>query len=677
MPTSNWTAPTSFPNISTAKWLSLDTETCDPHLKTNGPGFIRGAAFVAGVAIHTDGFSGYYPVRHGPGGNLAPNAVFEWLADEAKHFEGELYGANLLYDLEGLYVEGVKFNKSCKMYDVQVAEPLIEEETSRGYSLEVLSNKYLRVGKEETVLREAAERFTKGYKDRKGRRPIQFDPKADLWMLSPEFVGAYAESDVDRPRRIFQDHQSKILDEEDLWPIFKLESSLIPILLQMRINGVAVDLEQAEKLQKYMTREIDRYSQEIKQLVGYEPNVDSSQDMFEAYQRLNMKMPELNIANRFKHTEKGAPSFTSDWYAAQRDPMSRLVLRKKKLMTMRDDFIVGDILKEQVNGRIHAQFHQLRGDEHGTRTGRFSSTNPNLQQVPNRHDGCDSDCPDDCAQHTWGKTDPVWSNEVRKLFIPDKGKQFFRGDYSQQEIRLAVHFAALCRPRLAGIEATVAAFRENPLIDYHTLTTNIVNEKSGRHFKRKQIKSVTLGKLYSMGLMKLCKQLGLSIAEGTEVVKAYDASLPFVKGLSNKAMNTAEERGFVKTILGRHGRFNLWEPVRKDETRASRGLPRDLAEQTWPGEPLKRFATHKALNKVIQGSAADQTKQAMRVLFYEHNIIPQLIVHDEACGSVSDMEEARIYKRVMEECILLEIPVVCDAGIGPSWGSTKEQVQYV
>lgn len=638
-------------------------ESRDPHLNAKGPGFIRGDAYIAGVAIEVPGFRGYYPVRHAQGSNFAPNVVFDWLRDQTHRFRGEVYGGNFLYDEEALWHENVRFHDDVKRRDVQIAEPLLDEETAEGYSIEVLSKKYLGVGKEETLLRAAAQTYTKGYKDKRSHRPISFDPKKDLWMMPPEYVGAYAEGDVDRPRRIYE-KQIALIEKEGLRDIFNLETSLIPILLKMRLNGVAIDLEQAEALQKVLTKEIDKYSMQIMRLVSFDPNVDSGKDMLKAYETLALRLPELNISSNIRHTPKGNASFTADWYAVQNDPLSNLVLKKKKLMTLRDDFVVGDVLKEQINGRIHAQFHQLRQDTHGTRSGRFSSTNPNLQQVPARHD-----------DELWGKDSPIWAEEVRKLFVPDEGCKWFKGDFSQQEPRLTVHFAYLCR--LQGADEAVAAFRKNPKTDYHSLTTQIVNEKSGRNFKRKQIKGVNLGLVYGMGLPKLCRQLGVSIEEGQEILSAYHAALPFVKGISTKAMSTAQERGYILTILKRKRRFNLYEPVpesRDERNFKYRALPLDQASAKWPGRRLQRSGIHKALNALIQGSAADQTKEAMRVLYYDYGLLAQLQVHDELDGSVRDIEEARTYKRVMETAVMLEIPVVCEMAIGNSWGNAKEEV---
>jgi DNA polymerase I-like protein with 3'-5' exonuclease and polymerase domains len=671
MPESTWRPPTSFPDISDAREMDIDIESRDEHLREKGPGYPRGDAYVCGVAVNVPGFRGFYPVRHDSGCNLPPNVVFEWLADVAKNFRGELRGAHLLYDLEGLHYEGVHFSDDVKYRDVLVAEPLIDEESKWGYNLENVAKKYLGEGKREDLLRQVASRFTKGYKDKRCRRPIQFHPKSDLWRLPPEYVGAYAEGDVDLPGRVYQE-QKKILDRENLWEAFDLESSLIPILLQMRIFGTRVDLERANALVKLMTAEIDKFSMQIKKLVNFDPNLDSGHDVLKAYEALNFTHEELHVLDAITHTAKGNPSFTDTWYALQTDPLSGIIRKKKKLLTLRDDFVIGDIIKEQVRGRIHAQFHQLRGEdegadglgERGTRSGRMASANPNLQQVPSRHD-----------DGLWGTDGPIWAKEVRKIFVAEEGQRWLKVDVSQQEPRWLVHFAA--KARLQGADEAVAAFRTNPKTDYHALTTKIVNEKSGKNFKRKQIKSVNLAMMYSAGVSKLCKMIKVDIAEGVEILAAYHQALPFVRALSTMAMNVAEERGYITLVDGRRRRFNMWVPKPSSkEERGVRwaGVPLEQAKIQWPGKGLQRFGLHRALNSLLQGNSAVQIKVAMRDLYYVHRITPQLQVHDELNKSIPDIQEGRTIKLAMENAILLEIPVVAEATVGDSWGSATEEV---
>jgi DNA polymerase-1 len=432
----------------------------------------------------------------------------------------------------------------------------------------------------------------------------------------------------------------------------------------MRIDGVRVDTEKARALVKVLSSEIDKYSAQIKKLVGFEPNVDSGPDLAKAYNALHFARPELNIAGRLKLTTLGNPSFTSAWYSEQNDPLSRAIHKKKKLMTLMQDFVIGDILGEQISGRLHPQFHQLRDNDRGTRTGRMSSTNPNGQQVPARHN-----------EDLWGPESPNWAELVRGLFVANHGEIWSKNDFSQQEFRILIHFAA--KAKLPGAEVAVEAFRRNPKTDFHQFATDLINRISGRSFKRNRVKSINLGISYSMGVFKLAKQLGVSMDEAKEILTDYDRGMPFVKALSKKCMGVAADRGFILSLFNRRQRFSLWEPVPTDNDERQffkgKGLPLEQAQAAWPNRRLQRAGIHKALNKLCQSAASSQTKAAMRDLYYDHGRTTlSLAVHDELSGSVPDRSQARLVKQVMENCVRLMIPVVCDSTVGPSWGEAKE-----
>ncbi len=658
LPESDWRLPTEFPDLRGrgCKWIGVDVETCDPRLKEKGPGFIRGDAFSAGYSICADGFNAYFPVRHAEGPNIAPNVVADWLREQLGGDEPKIF-CNSQYDLEALWSDRVDVKG--RIWDVQIAEPLIDEDSATGYSLEALGQKYLGAGKEEELLEQAASLYSRGGK-RKGKGNIPFHPKSDLWLLPPKYVGPYAMVDSLRTAAVFQE-QRKVLDAEGLNQIFDLETDLVPIVLQMRLRGIRVDLEAAERTAQELTTSIDKFSMEIRKLVGFDPNIDSGLDLVKAYEEFNRK--NINKVE-IRYTNLGNPSFNKEWLNDQDDELSLAVSKKRKLQTLRDDFVRGDILGEQINGRVHCRWNQLRQDDAGTRSGRMSSTNPNLQQSPARWDF-----------DFWGDDVPNWAERIRELFVPDIGKLFLKGDFSGQEPRFLVHFAGLCN--LPGAAEAVETFRKNPLTDYHAFATEVCNRHSNRNFKRKQIKGINLGVMYSMGVKKLCRMLKVSENTGKEILTDYHAALPFVRGLTNKVMTVAQERGFIRTILGRKRRFDTWEPVperREEIGSVRRGLPLDQAEKAWPGRRLQRFGTHKAGNSLIQGSAGDQTKKAMVDLYKEHKIVPSLQVHDELGGSVLDVFEGRIYKHTMEHAVELLIPVVCDTKIGPSWGSAKEEV---
>lgn len=648
LPESHWELSTDFPDLrgKGCKWIGIDCETSDPFLQEKGPGFIRGDSFIAGWSIYAEGgHHAYYPVRHATGPNIAPNVVAEYMREQLGGNEPKIF-ANAPYDLEAMWSDGVK-DVGGKIYDIQIAEPLIDEERF-SYGLDELSKKYLGAGKEEDLLNEVAALYSRGGK-RNGRGNIPFHTKKDLWLLDAKYVAPYALADSLKTVKVFE-CQEKLIDDQGLREIFELETSLLPVFLRMRRKGIAVDLEAAHKLANELTLMIDAIKLKIRALVGFEVNVDAPQKIRLAYETLNDKLVDKI---EFKYTAIGNASFDKEWLEAQSDPLSALLLEQRHLGTLKDDFVVGDVIGEAHNGRIHSQWQQMRSADRGTRTGRVSSNSPNLQQVPKR--------------------DKVWGPKIRSLFVADRNTLFFKGDMAQQEPRLLLHFAMLCG--LPGAADAVETFRKDPHTDYHAYTLDICNANSSRHFVRDEVKAVTLGVMYTMGIDKLCRQLKVSKPSGTAILENFHAALPFVKGLSNKAMTTAQDRGTIKTLLGRVSHFNLWEPMpesREARGERHRGLPRAEAEAKWPGRRLQRWGTHKALNRLIQGSAADQVKKAMAILYYEHGRVPQLQVHDELGASVEDRDEGRTYKYSMEHAVELVLPVVCEAKVGPSWGNAKE-----
>jgi DNA polymerase I-like protein with 3'-5' exonuclease and polymerase domains len=175
--------------------------------------------------------------------------------------------------------------------------------------------------------------------------------------------------------------------------------------------------------------------------------------------------------------------------------------------------------------------------------------------------------------------------------------------------------------------------------------------------------------MYGMGVRKLSEQLDIGVDEAKELTTQYHDRVPFVKGLQEVVMrrlNSRTSEGFLRSLLGRKLRFDLWEP---DSYQMTKALKREEAIAVH-GETarLKRAYTYKALNRLIQASAADQTKQAM-LKVYEHGITPLLQVHDELCCSVETLEEAQEIKEIMENCLPMEIPSVCDCEVGQSWGT--------
>jgi DNA polymerase I-like protein with 3'-5' exonuclease and polymerase domains len=618
-PESRWTAPQDFPDLSGAKLIAIDCETYDPNLLTNGPGGVRKDGRLIGISVAANtGFRGYFPIGHAGEGNLNRNRVLQWA--KATFETGiDKVGANILYDLEWLRTVGieVKGNK----YDIQVAEPLLDEERKEGYSLDILSKRYLGRGKDESLLNAAAQAYN-------------INPKKEMYKLPAHYVGEYAEIDAVNTLEIFK-KQLPLLEEQDLMGIFKLETDLIPLILDMRFKGVRIDINKAEKLNKRYKKEESRLLKYLREFAGFAVEPWSNQQLGVVCERNKIWFPQ---------TQAGNPSFTGDFLSTSKEMFLTSVSEYRKVNKMRRDFIDKVCLKMNVNGRIHAQFHQLRKDSDGTRTGRFSSSNPNLQQIPAR--------------------DEYWGPLIRSLFLPEKDNTWFRLDYNQQEPRMLVHYARL--RAIKGSKEACEAYHEKDA-DFHTM----VAEMAG--IKRKIAKTINLGIMYGMGTFKLGQMLGLNYNDATILLEKYHEKVPFVKGLMHEASKAVTYRGEIKTLLGRKRHFNFWEPSDSRLKWPNKEMPlrKEDAEEIWKGRPLKRAYTHKALNALIQGASADLTKKAMLDLYNELKIVPHLQVHDELDISHIDNPAIKWVTDIMENCVKLEVPLKVSVEKGKSWGEAK------
>lgn len=610
-PDSSWTPPEFLPDLSSAKEIAIDLETWDPNLRNKGAGWARKDGQIVGIAVATDGWQGYLPIRHRAGGNLDENAVMSWMKDVAKT-KADKVCHNASYDIGWLKAEGIEVQG--RIIDTMIGAPLIDENRF-SYSLNNLGKTYLQETKSEELLYDAAQAWG-------------VDAKAGLYQIPPMYVGPYAEQDAAMTLRLWNWQKSEI-SRQDLWSVFDLETSILPLLIDMRMKGVKVDLEATERLSKqFQAKEIESLHR-IKQLVGEEVEIWANASIEKAFKKLNLS---------FNYTEKGSPSFQQSWLEAHEHEFPQLIVKARKMNKARTTFIDGMLMSNQQNGRIHAELHPLRSDDGGTVTGRFSYSNPNLQQVPAR--------------------DPEIGAAIRSLFIPEDNCEWGAFDYSQQEPRLVVHYAEMMQ--LRGAKDAGDAFRDGDA-DFH----QVVADMAG--IKRKQAKNINLGLFYSMGVKKLSDSLGLTLDEGKELFGRYHERVPFVKALSERAIRRASDQGSIRTLLGRRCRFDKWEPAQFG-TRKIMDHKTAYAEH---GNAIKRAFTHKAMNRLIQGSAADMTKKAMQLLYAE-GIIPHIQVHDELDFSIESHEQAVRIKEIMEHCVELSVPVKVDVDLGPNWGEAKD-----
>lgn len=630
IPDTGWTPPSYFPDLSRAAVIAIDCETFDPELLDNGPGWARGKGHIVGVSVGVDGGRWYYPIRHEiePHHNLPAEQVFAWLRATLSNPAQPKVGANLMYDVGWLKHEGVEV--AGDLVDVQYAEALLDERAD--VNLETLAQKYLGEGKESSLLYRWCADFYGGQPTGKQR--------ANIYRAPPRLVGPYAESDADLPLRVAAKMYA-YLEREGLLELFTMECELIRLLIVMRFAGVRVDVQRAETLREELIRREELTQAELDNIAGFRVNINSAEDLARLFDDNGLSYPR---------TAKGAPSFVKGFLQGLHNPIADRVNEIRKLAKLRGTFVESYILDSHVDGKVFGQFHPLRGDEGGTRSGRFSSSTPNLQNLPSRDD----------------ELAPL----VRGLFIPDDGhKQWRKYDYSQIEYRFLAHFA------VGHMSDEIRRiFNADPDTDYHEMTRELVHRQTGQLLDRKPIKNINFGLIYGMGVDKLARGLGLSVEEGKALFAAYHEGAPFAKATMDATAEEAHRTGVVTTILGRKSRFDLFEPkgYGKDKGIA---LPYEKALFTYGN--IQRAYTHKALNRRLQGSAADLMKKAMWICWksgvFDATGVPRLTVHDELDFSDDgESDEAFIeMQHIMETAIPLRVPVKADYESGPDWGHVK------
>ena len=614
-PPKEWIPPQNLPDLSEAKEIAIDLETHDPHIKDLGPGWATGRGKVVGIALAVDGWKGYFPLAHEGGGNFDENIIRKQLKPILSNDADKIFH-NASYDVGWLRQWGVEVKGRC--IDTMIATALIDENRMPGqYNLNAVARDYIEEKKNETLLYEAAQAW-------------QVDAKAEMYKLPYQYVGPYAEQDAAITLRLWNTLKIELLRQE-LTSIFDLETELLPVLIDMKWQGVRLDLDKAHKIKKDIEKEEKKLLLDLKKEIGFEVEVFAPTSVAKAFDKKKIK---------YNKTPTGLPSFDKNFLASLKDPFSQKIVQARELYKARSTFI-DSLLKHEHNGRIHGEINQLKSDQGGTITGRLSMSNPNLQQIPSRNE----------------KIGPL----IRQLFIPEEGCTWGSFDYSQQEPRLVVHFAALTHGGLDGAEEFVGAYNNDASTDFH----QIAGDMAG--IERRVAKTMNLGLFYGMGQKKLGSQLGLGEEDTKELFDTYHSRVPFVKQLMSLAMKTANDNGQVRTILGRICHFDLWEPTRWG---VHKPLPREDAVRKY-GSSLKRGFIYKALNKLIQGSAADQTKKAM-IEVHKAGIIPHVQVHDELNVSIKDNAMRDQIKSIMENCVKLEVPSKVDAKEGKSWGEIKK-----
>jgi len=603
-----WNEPEEYPDLRKYDEIAIDLETRDPDLKSKGSGSIIGNGEVVGIAVAVPGRKFYFPIAHGSGPNMDRKRTLNWFQDVLDSDAIKIFH-NAMYDVCWIKSMGLGING--QIVDTMIAASLIDENRFR-FDLNSLSWDYLGHGKNESALNEEAK--SRG-----------LDPKADMWQLPAMYVGSYAEKDAELTLELWQIFKKELL-HQDVESIFELETDLFPCLVDMRFLGVRVDVERAHKLKQALTIQEDNLLQQIKIETGVDVQLMAARSVAKVFDKLGLP---------YERTAKSqAPSFTKNFISNHEHPVVRMIAQAREVNKAHTTFI-DTIIKHEHKGRIHADINQIRSDNGGTVTGRFSYSNPNLQQLPARNKDLG----------------PM----IRSIFIPEKGHRWGSFDYSQQEPRLVVHYAAL--HKFPSVNDVIENYENDTSTDFHQVVADMAK------IPRSQAKVINLGLFYGMGKAKLQAELGVSKDKAAELFDQYHAKVPFVKQLMNSASNRAQERGQIRTLLGRLCRFHLWEP---NQFGMHKALPHEEALQEH-GPGIRRAYTYKALNKLIQGSAADMTKKAMLDL-YKNGIIAHVQIHDELCISVKDQEQANKIVEIMQDAVTLEVPNKVDCELANNWG---------
>jgi len=631
-----WVPPIELPDLSKETIIAIDVETCDPNLLTLGPGWSRNDGRLIGIAVASSKWYGYLPFGHEGGGNMSKKMVVTWLQDQLKHGMSVVFH-NAQYDLGWLRTVGITVPG--KILDTMIAAPLLDE-NRYSYSLNALGATYLGEKKKEDELRMAASQHG-------------VDAKKDMWKLPASRVAAYAETDARLTLQLWNVLRRK-LAEENCGKILEMELKLLPIIFEMRVKGIRVDLNKAAETKKYLQDKEDTLLLEVKKETGVDIEPWTATSLAQAFDKLNLT---------YERTAKSdAPSFTKHFLKTHKHPIAKKILEIREYNKANTTF-VETILQHQHKGRIHCEFNQLRSGDGGTVTGRFSSSHPNLQQVPARH--------------------PEIKELIRGLFIPEEGCKWGSFDYSAQEPRWLMHYASLTPETKDNVrvQEIVKSYQSDDL-DFHQMVADIAG------VERNLAKTINLGIMYGMGIGKLAGILGdIPFDEAKALRNDYDEKVPFIREMAAAVMAVATRKGEIRTLMGRKCRFPMREPKGfggfkkvihmdklEEEWENIQDTPLEERDKDWRKKNPVNYQvafTYKALNRLIQASSADQTKRAM-LNCYEKGYLPMLTVHDELCFSVRQDDNIKDIKETMENCFPeLKVPSRIDVGIGENWGKAK------
>ena len=645
-------------NLDNVDTVAIDIETYDPNLKTKGLGAIRKDGFICGIAVATKNDLAYFPLRHSDTDISFERIDKIWKVLNDRIFQNEKITKvfhNAMYDVcwiravTGMMIKG-------RVVDTMIAASVIDENRFK-YSLDALSKDYLNEEKYKYDLQQKTLEWSGG---------TVKDPMTNMHKLPASIVKEYAKQDVNLTYKLWNLFDKKIDEvlytkddgeQKTCRQIFELETKLFLCLVDMKFKGVKIDVAKAILFGRHLKKRRDQIIKAIENTTTVRVDIWAAASIKKLLDHLCIK--------DYKVTPKSKmPQLPKDYLRTHNNKCLRMIAKAREYDKAVNTFIDG-LLEYVHEGRIHADINQIRSDTGGTVTGRFSMSNPNLQQIP--------------AKGYIG-------SKMRELFIPEDGCKWASFDYSQQEPRIVVHYAI--KLGLPGTETLKEEFDRDDA-DFHQIVADMAN------ISRKQAKTINLGLFYGMGKIKLQKELGLDQRQAKELFNEYHSRVPFVRQLSQELITFAKENKLLFTLHDRFCRFDKWETTNKEwnpEINRFNEVPlytKEQAMEAFKAEMLDKYKenkidpnymdyferyytpafTYKALNRLIQGSAADMTKKAM-VDLYEKGIVPHIQIHDELCFSITD-HEPELIKDIMEQTIPLEVKNKVDFESGPNWGTIK------
>ena len=648
-------------NLNGVDTIAVDIETYDPNLKSKGSGAIRGEGFICGVAVATVNDVAYFPLRHADTDLSLDKQLKLWEVLNEKIFQNDKITKvfhNAMYDVCWIRaVTGMKMKG--RIVDTMIAASIIDENRFR-YTLDSLSKDYLQDEKYKYDLQEKTLNWSGG---------TVKDPMTNMHRLPASIVKEYAKQDVSLTLRLWNLFNKKLDEVLYIKPednskktcrnIFELETKLFPCLVDMKFKGVRIDVQKAKRLGKFFEGRRDKLLNIIKEKTNVDVQIWAAASIKKLLK--NQKITD------YKTTPKSEmPQLPKDFLRTHKNRFLRFVAKAREYDKAKNTFVDG-LLDFVHNDRIHADINQIRSEKGGTVTGRFSMSNPNLQQIPSKG---------------------FIGKKMRELFIPEIGCEWGSFDYSQQEPRIVVHYAL--KINMPGTENLKEEFDKDDA-DFHQIVADMAK------IPRKQAKVINLGLFYGMGKTKLQKELNLDENKATKLFQTYHAQVPFVRDLSQRLSKFASKNGLLFTLGDRFCRFDKWETRDKEWdpkinrfTEVELYATKEKAMDAYRLDQMEKYGkyidpdcehfekhyarafTYRAFNRLIQGSAADMTKKAM-VDLYEKGIVPHIQIHDELCVSIRNKKERNMVHEAMENTIKLNIKNKVDYEFGPNWGTTNEE----